>query len=229
MRVILLLLVLLCGIANAQEVPARRDSIRLAVYNRLNLASTGSDVATTARVNEAINAAISQICRQYPAVEKIDTVVLYSIIEGAALNSDYLRGHWAFRKAGDSARYAMQYKPMDSLFSAMGGDAISQGQKLGDPLSPRYWYSFADRFFTYPFVQANFTSPDSFIVMYYADGQPLTSDVSRTDIQKEYRDALIYLTCAKVSEIRKQFEEAASFYAASQRAAVVPRETEGKR
>ncbi len=174
------------------NISNRLDSLAAAVMAQLGFPSTGNAKITLGVAKFAINSSVPEICRELPAVEKYDTVIMTSTGEGVALNADFLRIHSLKKMGKDSLRIPLIYVSEDSLFDLSGGMG-GVLQKRGDASSPRYYFTFGRRLQTHPKEIA----VDTFLVEYYANGHYMTNDADSTDIAREYRQLLIYKACQK--------------------------------
>ncbi len=170
-------------------ISPRRDSLRAYTYTALGLPSTNGKL-TTANVNMFINESAVEVSRDFPAIEKFDTVLISKTGEGAALNSDFLRIHRASRIIGDTLRIPLDVTNPDSLFEKTGG---LQGVKQDrDKIESPHWYStFGKRFQTHPKGLRESGSPDKFLIEYFATPNYLGADSDTTLIPDDYRPALL--------------------------------------
>jgi hypothetical protein len=150
-----------------------------------------------------VNYAIQRVSIDFPAVEKLDTLVLRDTTEGAALPSDLSELKWAQIIIGDTLRRPLEFVPVDSLYARRNVN------------EPRFYYTQADRLFTWKAFNAQMFDQDTLMVLiaYYAIDPGLAADSLTTNIAEDYRDALIDFICYRLELMRYRFE-AAAIYAA---------------
>jgi hypothetical protein len=203
-RIIILLCLLLATTANA-DVSGRLDSLRTYLYEKLRIPSTGTDLIDSVTANRALNQAIQRVCHDFPAIEKFDTVAIDSAVEGGDLNTDFLRIKSVHLLSGDSLRYGLEpISPVDlPSFRPTIGEAV---QDKGDPLDPRYYYTFNNMLMVFPKWFRGDTA--QYLVFYYALDSNMSADASVTQALPEYRPYILYDAAAKLSEVRGNYQEA---------------------
>jgi hypothetical protein len=218
MRRIVVALFVLVGAVQSQTLPlsARRDSLRYSAYEELPLVTTGSDLLTTSRVNRQINMSLAAICRQYPAYEKVDTVICARAVEGGALNADFLRGTMVFRMVGDSMRVPLLPLDLDSI-KPLSQEVTKNLQDIDRENDPNQWYTRGYRLYTHPKVRKDSTEADTFIVHYEAMAPRLSADSDTTVIDKNFLEALVYHTVAKLWMLRHRADLAQAYFALAEK------------
>jgi len=203
LKVIVLILLSLAVPVGAAEISMRLDSLGLNVYQHLYINTAGNTRIPDSVRNTAINEAIQQVCQDFPAIEKLDTIVLAKATKGVALNSDFLRANWAVKFGtvdGDPAMIPLQYIPVAALFD-IHGKLQGAEQDYNNEASPRYFFTFGDRMFFYPQPW----SADTVIVAYYAMDTLLQAAASVSQVLPQYRDAIISMACYKLAVIQERF------------------------
>lgn len=206
LRIIVLLVFAASSAMAESPITPTRDSLSIAAFQQLNVVTTGDDQITTAKCYGALNQALLQVCRDFPAYEKIDTVTIDKTAEGGALANDFLRLKSVFRMKGDTLRVPLQVVDMDSLPGLSPRDSVAVQEK-GNILSPRYAYTYANRLLTHPkYIISG--SADSFLVCYYALDDKLTSATDSVSIDKTYLTALKYYACYSLLAMIQDYEGA---------------------
>lgn len=203
LRNILLVLILLASAGNTANISMRLDSIGLSIYQKLWIGTSGNERIPDSVRNTAINESITQICHDFPAIEKTDTISLVAATKGIALNGDFLRVNWVFKfgtKDDNPMLIPLQYAPVGTLFEARAQLAGAE-QKVNDESAPRYYFTWNDLMYFYP--QPG--EVDSVILAYYAMDTLLQVAASITQILPQYRDAIIHLSCYKLALIQERF------------------------
>jgi len=214
LRFIILLLpvILFCSGVKAQtySINPSRDSLTVAVLNQLHVPSTGDNELTTAIVHKQINKSVAQVCTDFPAVEKLDTVIIGRWQEGGSLNTDFDRAYSVMKIVGDTLRVPINRLPDDSLFDRLGGETGLEYDY--DKLShPRYFNPFDYYLFVYPKVAIDSAGVDTFLVKYYAMDDALTSATDSTVINPRFINPLISHVCYMLSLYRED-DNAAAIY-----------------
>jgi hypothetical protein len=202
----LLILVLIPVVAySADPISPRRDSLRTYVYRMIPADTAGTDLLPKATVNLALNLALDATSRLYPAVEKLDTVVVDSTTEGGTFNSDFLRIYKVHRIVGSRIRAQLLPLAVDTTqpLAKDEGDYIQSFDKATDPA---FYYTFKGMLMTQPKIRKSPAFPDSFLVSYYALAPGLANDSDTTVVLKEYRQAVIYWAVAFCQEIRHRMD-----------------------
>lgn len=199
-------------IARAYSQSPALDSLREAVFAQLNIRPGGSRRITAEIVNKALNRGQAQVCIDYPALEKIDTVLVNRYDTGGTLPADFrsLRSVW--RCIGDTV-----YVPLTIINPDSARILISQYQEMKhdkqNPLSPMYCWTHGRKLRLWPRFIGGTTTVDTLQIEYFALGAALVNDSDSTRIAPDYINKLIFYACADVSAVRLDFEEAAYYLA----------------
>lgn len=205
------LCVLLAGTVFGQSM--RRDSLRLSVYDQLLLPTSGDDQVTAARFNRIFSRGINAITTSCPAYEKLDTVFITVGVEGGLLNSDFVAAKSVDKMIGQTIRIPLQVVPYDdTLYNLLGGTAEKTEMNKTLREHPRYYSAFNGKLFVRP-KYSKTTETDSFLTYYYAQAPDVTNDTTATTMSTAYREALIYFCCAKVSDLRRDYNTGRYYYA----------------
>ena len=169
MKKIIIILIVIVGClavtGNAQlNTPVGRQlsSLRTACYNFL-----GEGVADTATIDLGINIGVYETCADFPALEKIDTVVIARTDEGGVLSNDFDRfkeRNAVYRLIGDTLRIPLGPLP-DSLKAKLPlpKDNTHQKDRIDDP---GYYWEHAGRLVLHP--KYTKSQADTLLVYYYA-------------------------------------------------------------
>lgn len=195
-------------IALFAQGPIDRDleSLRSIIRYQLTTKGIATGLLTDATVDYAINRAIVQTCTKYPAIEKMDTVVVTNDSVGAGLNPDFDRIKGLIKFYGDTTE-AMIYKPPDILPEVMG--TKESGIEDLDKNETRYYYTNGLRLMVWPKPADG--SPDTFLVEYYAIDAMLSASTDSTAIYQKYIEKVINYACVILSGTRRQYNDA-NFY-----------------
>lgn len=205
MKKLLIALLFLAVSASAQISP-RLDSLAVRAMWQINAPTTYTDLLTSAKVYNAINLAIYQVCVDFPAIPKFDTVYIDSTMEGGALNSDFLRARDCFMIYGDTARIPMVLITADSLHK-FKPTIETNVQGADDTVGSVYFIIHDTTFTVYPKWRIS-TDSLRVSVNYFAMDTVLTAAASATSIAPEYRQKIIDFTCKIFEEIRGNYGRA---------------------
>jgi hypothetical protein len=216
------LILLYASGAEAQSM--RRDSIKAAVFDMVCIPTAGTDIVTSGRANRAIEQAIGDVCRDFPALIKYDTVTLTSTSDALSLNSDFLDAQGCFRMVGDSLRIPLKRTNYDSLVSIFTRKETALG-KPDDIKQPRYFWITGSYINFYP-KYSNSYDDNLYLIEYRALASAPVADTSQINIDILYRNELLYATAAKVSYLRKNYGESGQWLALYDRAALKQKQSE---
>ena len=221
MKKLLIALCLLSVTVSAETSP-QLDSIRIAAYNQIGVPAAGTLRITGAIANAIINYGIQKVSTDFPAVEKLDTIVIDTVSEGGALSSDFVRIRWAQLMQGFDQRIPLEYLVEDSLFLIKPSDEQTKA-KADNLTDSRYYYTMAGKLLIWPKMVIGdvMADGDSALVLigYYAVGDALSSGTDSTNIPSEYRDELIAWVCHRLEALRYRYN-ASAFWKAQYDAAV---------
>jgi hypothetical protein len=165
---------------------------------------------TNDMIRYALNTALIRVCKEFPALEKLDTLVVYKEDEGAALPTDFDRMKQVFRMKGDTLRLPLEFRPVESLREVT--PAIKNNLHKKDKLlSPQYAYPWAGRFMLHPKYAIDSSEIDSFLILYYAMDEGMDTSGATTAIDAKYINVLLLATFAKLSAMKKDFTSAAYY------------------
>ena len=211
MKKILLALCLMAATVSSETSP-QLDSIRVAAFNQIGVPAAGTLRITDAIANAIINYGIQRVSTDFPAVEKLDTIVIDTLSEGGALNSDFVRIRWAQLMQGFDQRIPLEYLIEDSLFLMLPSEEGTEAE-ADDKTSSRYYYTMAGRLMVWPkmVIGDAMADGDSALVVigYYAVGDFLSSGTDSTNIPSEYRDELISWVCHRLEALRYRYNASA--------------------
>lgn len=213
-KLIIIILVSVCMFGSLQaQSPIGRDlaSLRRGCYYQLPGCTTSTSIISTSVVDFAINRAIAETCKKYPAIEKLDTIGVSKDDEGVALNSDFLRIKKVFRMGSDTLRYPLAPIPTDSVFSFQGDLKNHYHEDKNSLLSIKYFSTFGKRLLLHPKPAKLNADPDSFLVYYFAQDAMLVNSTDSTAVSSDYTEKVILYACAVLSATRRDYQ-AAAFY-----------------
>lgn len=199
----LIITVVICALAGSLHaqtygLPARLDSLRGYALSAAGMPAGHSDLVDSV-MNKLVNLSILRVCKDFPAIQKYDTVVLAKSSQGVALNSDFLVATDVQRIIGEGIRISLEPIAPGALVSLY--EKIPKDSMAADPLdvkSPRYWTEHNDKLFFHPKYNKASAVTDSFLVFYEAMDSVLQVDASTTQIHEKYRDALIDLIVFRI-------------------------------
>ena len=205
---------LLCVTSAVAGVSPRLDSLRVKAFRQVDLPDDGSPKITNAIGNDAVNLAITWVCANAPAIERLDTTWVSSSVIGASLNDDFNPIGAAEMMWTDTTskgiyrtiRLPLYPIPADSLHKWLATTESVQPTDTKNPLTWRYYRTFADRFLIYP----PWTRSDSVqvIVQYYANDTLLQADSSETSVREKFLDAVIEYAAFKLQRKRNNLDDA---------------------
>ena len=233
-KLLLILLFSLVAVSvNAQVYyPPQLDSLRQYVALSLFIDESGTNDITADVMNNAINRSITQVCRDFPAFPKFDTVYIKSDIEGTDLNDDFLRTKALFVLEdalipNKKIKLPSQATSPDSLsFEKETKDGNTH--KPNRELSTDSYHTFGKKLFYHP----QWLDDDSMQVQvyYYATDNWLESGSDSTNILVDFREPIIYYSLSLIWGNRGRFDRANYYYSLYQQR-ISPRSelNEGKR
>jgi hypothetical protein len=145
-------------------------------------------------------------CTRFPALEKFDTVMITSSVEGGALPSDFVRLLQVWRIKGTTKRLPLTYMEPDSFRVKMKTENLYEQDKT-DPLSPEYYYTYGRRLMQLPKWSKSET--DSLLIQYLALDVKMASDSDTTVILPEYLERALSYACALLAALRNNLDDAA--------------------
>lgn len=196
---LLIFVVLIAGVVGAQTSP-RLDSISAAVRDQVG-------ASTSYTVGSAVNRAYLQVCYDYPAIPKIDTVVIDSAHGYVALPSDFvgMESCNLLVLGMKIPMYALSTISQDSAASIVRSEMNDT-----DPTDQQYYLVHGSALFTYPRWIIGSDSAD-LEIRYFAVGPYLTAASDTIRVAVEYRNAVFYYACAEVQAKRGRYGDA-SYY-----------------
>jgi len=147
-----------------------------------------------------LNSVINDICVNFDALPKIDTIAIRRDSVGYALNSDFLRPEAVFKIIGDSIRIPMGQIGTDTFYLQIT-DTTKMDQK--SITAPKLYFVFGDGDSAFIFTQPKYvkdTFRDTFQVHYWARDvwlRPGTAD-SLIGIKSWFRPKVVDMTAEKI-------------------------------
>ncbi len=191
------------------DINPRVDSLMIMAFEQSLVPDNGNSLIDTLYGQRVINRAIQRVCQDFPAIEKMDTIVSVQGQIEYSLNSDFLRPKTIFKLTtfqNLKIIYSLTSPPVESWFEVKGGEMGGQPDPNKKP-EPRYAFTFNDNVYFYPTPQ----TADSFIVIYYAiDSQIITSSNS-TSVRPEYRELIVIYAAAQISFRKGDFVRAKEY------------------
>jgi len=205
-KVFVLVFLLSSSVMAGAPVTPSRDSLSARCYRMLNIPVTGTKQNPTTNMYDALNGGLAAVCRDFPALEKIDTLTIDREADGAALPTDFVRLKSVFRMKGDTLRLPLKIIDIDAI-PLLTLPEKSATQDKGDITSPGFAYTYGGRLMTHPkYIIPSLA--DSFLVYYYAMDDKIDSASDTVFIAKEYLNALTYFACWQLSAVRGDFQGA---------------------
>ena len=191
--------------AQVYPVDPSRDSIITYCLYETNTPTTFTGNLTEAKAIYFLNKSLGQVCVDFPALEKVDTVVLSTDSMGCALNTDFIRATRIYKIADNKGQILipLRYVPTDSTWVIYPGKEQNTGT-VSNKSTPSSYFTFGKRFYPHPKSLAISTVPDSFIVFYNAMDAKLTTATDSVAIGQDYLGALIDLTVYEFAKLRRQ-------------------------
>lgn len=234
----ILILLFVVGSLSAQtySISPSFDSMQVNALKMLNIISSGNGYVTTPQIKYVINLSIGEICDAFPALEKVDTVVVWRDSAGFDLNADFLRIKSVFRidQAGDDGDIEIwtpiNYIPYDSLAIIFDSRSKNVDDKSKiEQLRTSYTWGRQLRF--HPKNYSSSANPDSFVVYYYARDVFLVNGTDSTSIAPEYMGELMNYIKSEIKILQEEYK-VSDFYLGRYNASAVtpkPREVDLKR
>lgn len=227
--VIVLLLLPAMAAGQSYTLSPRLDSLRVNVLLRINEPTSGNLALTTAKLNLAINTANTDVCKAFPAIEKLDTVVVDSTAEGGALNADFDRILEVYRLAGNTR---VRLRPLGYVEPVEGDQTVGVStHDRANLASPDQYRTFARRLLLHPKDSKPAATPDSFLVYYYAMDAQLSAGADSVQIDPKYIPVLLDRACYEIQKMRNNWNDAKEYERAalSRAGFVVGKESEGQK
>lgn len=207
MRYLIFAITMLWVCISYADINGEIDSLRTMAFEQSLIPDAGNDLIDVDYGNRIIQRAIQQVCQDFPAIERMDTIVSVSGQIEYSLNSDFLRPKTIFKLTtfqNLKIIYSLTFPPVESWFEIKGGEIGGQPDP-NQKAEPRYAFTFNDKVYLYPTPQI----ADSFIVIYYAiDRQvPIATD-SVTFVLPEYREAIIVYAASLICYRKGDFSRA---------------------
>lgn len=193
------LLMVMSVSAQIYPVDPSLDSIRTFVFSELNIPTAGTGNVTPTKANLKINLSLGILCSNFPAYEKIDTLVMTSDSDGVILPVDYLRTGSIFRTY-NKLLIPMASISHDSMRVLFISDSTVNANDRMKYTSPNYYRIFGRKFFTHPAI----TTLDTFIVYYYATHPELTTGTDSVIFEPQYFDKFLDLVRLSINSLREQ-------------------------
>lgn len=210
------------------------DSLQANTLAMVNSSTSGN--VTTAKIKYIVNKSIGEVCDAFPAIEKVDTVVIDRDSTGSALNADFLRIKQVFRidQTGDAGGVEIwtpiSHIPFDSLAILFDTKGKNEDE-LGDVMDLLVSYTWNRKLKFQPKNYAPTASPDSFVVYYYARDTFLVAGADSTVILPEYMTELMNFIQSEIKALQEDYL-VSDFYMRRANASAVtpkPREVDLKR
>lgn len=212
-------LLLLCGSCLGGVNP-RLDSLSSAVLKLSSLPSTGTSQTGLTAVYNAVNRAITETCKHYPAIESVDTVTVDSLTQWMTLNTNFDRAFSVELIFDDTATIALIPLDPETRSTLMGRGRY----KTKEPSEISHYETFNDKIQILP--QYGRGDSGTLVVRYFAVDSNLTVASSQTTVAEQYRLFVVYHAVAEIAESRGLYEIGAyyrSLFTGS------TRDTEGKK
>lgn len=161
------------------------DAIRNAVFRLNNVKDAGNAQAPDSVANQFINIAAVQVCKDFPANPKEDTIIATSAAKSYAVNSDFMRRRWCIKYSGDTL-IPLEDTSVQNAYMARGGPE-GFAVKFDRAELPRFYWIHNKRIWFYPAVAL----ADTFVLAYYASPNEMTAAADTTEIDDEYRMAVV--------------------------------------
>ena len=219
--------------AQTYTLDPSRDSLITYCLYETNTRTTFTNNLTQAKAIYLLNKSLGRVCTDFPALEKIDTVVLSKDSMGVSLNPDFIRAIRIYKiehEDVDSGQILIPLRYVSSDSAWILYPTESSNEKSPKKLSTSY-FTHGQIFFTHPKSQTIASIPDSFLVFYNAMDAKLTSGTDSVTIAPDYINPLIDLLTyefAKVRRMNSKAVEALNRYT-SRKNPPKPREVDFKR
>lgn len=202
-KIIITILILLLPVMALGQMPNDIDSLSLILTERMTMASTGTGFVTPAKLLHELNIGIQNVCEDFPAIERIDTLYYAADSDGVGLASDFDRLFTANRFI-DGIIYPLTIIPPELEAEHIKTEGETE-IKMDDFTSPKYCYSYTGRFFLTP----KFTRPtvDTIIIKYYAKDLWLSSG-DTTVVKNKYLELIIFYAMSNLWADRGRFTRA---------------------
>ncbi len=191
--------------AQTYSLDPSRDSLIVYALYETNTQTTFTNSLTQAKAIYLLNKSLGRVCTDFPALEKIDTVVFDKDSMGVHLNPDFIRAVRIYRiehEDVDSGQILipLRYVPSDSAWILYPTESSNSNPPIKLPTS---YYTHGQVFFTHPKSQTISSIPDSFIVFYGAMSEKLTSGTDSVTILPDYLNPLIDLLTYEFAKVRR--------------------------
>lgn len=193
------------------QIPALMDSLKFYLCNQyINIDTTGTALLSKQDLFHFINFGIQQTCEDFPAIEKLDTLYVYSDSEGVSLPSDFLRIEAAFRMVDSTIRVPFAITTVkEILIEQATGESVKQSK--ASIFSPNNAHVFKQRLMFTP----KYVRDDSLNILlyYYARDTWKIHKDSSTQIISKYREKILLYAAAQIWMLRGRPDKAALYQA----------------
>lgn len=191
------------------DISGQVDSLRTMAFEQSLVPDAGNSMIDIAYGNRVVNRAIQRVCYDFPAIEKMDTIVSVQGQIEYALNSDFLRPKTIFKLTtfqNLKIIYSLTSPPVESWFEVKGGEMGGQPDP-NEKSEPRYAFTFNDNVYLYPTPQ----TADSFVVIYYAIDSQIETATNSTIVRPEYREMIVIYTASLICFRKGDFVRAREY------------------
>ncbi len=207
MVVRVILFILFFCVSVRAEIHPSLDSLMVMAFEQSLVPDDGNSLIDTLFGHRAVNRAIQQVCHDFPALEKLDTIVTVDGTRNYSVNSDFIRLKAAFKITAVKEQniiIPLDYPPVEQWFELKGG-ATGTDPPFNKLTEPRYLWIFADQLYFYPTP----TDADSFVIAYYAADVALVDSIAdSTSVLPEYREAIIFYAASLICLRKGDFTRA---------------------
>jgi hypothetical protein len=182
-------------------------SLRNASLLLLRGRTTGDAVFTTAVVDNAVNMALSQVCTDFPALEKLDTLTTNTVAEGLTLPADFNHLGYVFRIVGDSVRIPLSLTDPMQL-SKDQPDFESNLDKRNSTISVSSFYIWGNRLMLAPKPAQN---GNKYLLQYYADDAQLVDSTDLARIGDKYLIKVVQYACVLLAQTARDYDAVKMF------------------
>lgn len=200
----LIVVLLLLAASSWGQIPNDIDSLHLILAERLSVdtAGTSGNITKTKMLHE-LNMGIQQVCEDFPAYEKIDTLLYTAGASSVALPADFSRAFAVYR-IKNKMKLPLLPMPADQTGTIIKTKEEAQGDAQDDT-NPKHFHTYKGRLILTPkYIK---TATDTLEIYYYARDTWLTQG-DTTVIKSKYRELALFYALSSLWADRGQYNKA---------------------
>lgn len=213
------LLILVLSTACFAQSSMRKDSITIRVLDQMNT-SSANVVIPVAEVTRTFHSALQQLCTDFPAIGKFDTLVVCADSGQVAFNTDFVAVRDMARMdndTGSAPRVPLEFLDFESAYQVLGTVPDDFIYDQNDQAALVYYNVHGTgrnaKVSFLPKLDKICSDADSIVVRYWSLDRSLTSDTMSVGFDPALLDEFEILLAAKLSVRRGDWASVTNFTA----------------